>query len=495
MRVFDFWRHWNVLENPFSAEEATDDPVFLRLLSEESTHPDFAKIYGTPEHPSSAIVFGEKGSGKTALRLTMEKQYALHNESSDKQRVWVVRYDDQNAALDTFASRYKEENPLRHMRLEDHQDAMLALAVTKLVDTLMGERPELPGFSRMRRRVKRMNRRKRLGLCLLSALYDQPNSLTDQRFERLRKLARIQTMQVAEWVAAGLFALIGALLLLFGDSLEMPRWVSLAVGGIGLVGAALLVLLQGAEFFRTQTLAARLRREIKTVSHTTADLARKLRLIGRTRSAGIALPMPGDHDSRYELNRFLLAILEEFGYSGMVVLVDRVDEPAMINGDAQKMKELVWPMLNNKFLQQQHIGIKLLLPIELRYLVHRESEDFYMKARLDKQCMIDRLAWSGSALYDLANMRLKACCEKGEQSVVLSDFFDDDVVLQDVLDALGQMQQPRDAFKLLYQVVHEHCSYTPNEDPVWKIPRLTLAQVSKNQARRLNDMQRGLQPA
>ncbi|QBG46881.1 hypothetical protein EGM51_05535 [Verrucomicrobia bacterium S94] len=236
MRVFDFWRHWNVLENPFSAEEATDDPVFLRLLSEESTHPDFAKIYGTPEHPSSAIVFGEKGSGKTALRLTMEKQYALHNENSEDQRVWVVRYDDQNAALDTFASRFKEENPLRHMRLEDHQDAMLALAVTKLVDTLMGERPELPGFSGMRRSVKRMSRRKRMGLCLLAALYDQPNSLNDQRFERLRALVRIGTMQFAEWIAAALFALIGATLLLFGDTLELPRWVSLAGGGIGLGG-------------------------------------------------------------------------------------------------------------------------------------------------------------------------------------------------------------------------------------------------------------------
>lgn len=495
MRVFDFWRHWNVLENPFCAEEATDDPVFLRLLSEESTHPDFAKIYGTPEHPSSAIVFGEKGSGKTALRLTMEKQYALHNEHSENQRVWVVRYDDQNAALDTFASRFKDDNPLPHIRLEDHQDAMLAHAVTKLVDALMGERPELPGFNAARAAIKRMGSRKRLGLCLLAALYDQPSSMVEQRFERLRSLARIRTFNAAQWTMAALFALVGAMTLLFGGALDLPRWSALAIGYVGLGGAALLALLQGGEFLQTQALASRLRREIKTVGHTAAGLARKLRLLGRTRSAGIALPLPGDHDSRYELNRFLLGILSEFGYTGMVVLVDRVDEPTMVNGDAQKMKELVWPMFNNKFLQQKNIGVKLLLPIELRYLVHRESGDFYMMARLDKQCMIDRLAWSGSALYDLANMRLNACSEKSGPVPVLSDFFDDDVALQDILDALGQMQQPRDAFKLLYQIVHEHCSYTPNEKPLWTIPRLTLVQVSKEQARRLNDMQRGLRPA
>jgi len=33
------------------------------------------------------------------------------------------------------------------------------------------------------------------------------------------------------------------------------------------------------------------------------------------------------------------------------VLVDRVDEPHLINGSAELMKSLVWPMLDNKFPQ------------------------------------------------------------------------------------------------------------------------------------------------
>lgn len=495
MRVHEFWRNWNIKENPFCAEEASDDPVFLRLLSEEFTHPDFAKIYGTPDLPTSAIVFGEKGSGKTALRLTMEKHYELHNESTKTQRVWVVRYDDLNAVLDTFSGRFRDKNTLKKFRIEDHQDAMLSRAVTKLVDTLMGEGPELPGFRRKRVTLRRMSRRKRMGLCLLAALYDQSHDVVDQRFKRLRSMTRIHSFTTFEWIITAIIAIVGAIFVWFGDAFSVPSWGSKTVGIVGFVGATALLIKQIVDMTKVRWIASRLRREIRTVNHTVGDLSQRLRRVGRTKSDGITLPMPGDHDSRYELNRFLLDILGEFGYSGMVVLVDRVDEPTAINGDAQMMKELVWPLLNNKFLQQQQVGIKLLLPIELRYLVHRETEGFYMKARLDKQCMIDRLAWSGSALYDLANMRLKVCQGAEETELILRDFFADDVTAQDVIDALGLMQQPRDAFKLLYQIIHEHCSYTPNDQPVWQISRQTLVQVAKDQSRRLNDMQRGFQPA
>lgn len=499
MRIHDFWKHWQISENPFCAEEASDDPVFMRLLSEDFTHPDFAKIYGTPQFPTSAIVFGEKGSGKTALRLSMEQHYASHNERSEDGKVWVVRYDDLNASLDTFAGRFRDRKPLRRFRLEDHQDAMLSRAVTQLVDSLMGEGEPNAQFEGVKRTMRRIEKPKLLGLCLLAALYDQPGTgLFEKRFRKLRSMAKIHTPNKIEAAGTVAFLVLAAIAVWLGETLGLSPWLSSMLGWAGLGGALLLAGWLLFERTGLQWAAWRMRREIRTVAHTTNELARRLRLIGYKRSAGIPLPMPGDHDARYGLSHFLLSILEEFGYSGMVVLVDRVDEPAMINGDAQKMKELVWPLLNNKFLQQQHIGIKLLLPIELRYIVHRETEEFFMKARLDKQCMIDRLAWSGSALYDLVNMRLRVCRAQDadpESGLTLKDFFDDEVGLQDVVDALAQMQQPRDAFKLLYQVVQEHCSNAPNEQPAWKIPRLTLMQVTKMQTLRLGELQRGLQPA
>ena len=89
-------------------------------------------------------------------------------------------------------------------------------------------------------------------------------------------------------------------------------------------------------------------------------------------------------------------MLKAFGFSGIVVLVDRVDEPHLINGSLEKMKGSVWSMLDNKFLKQPGLGLKLLLPIELAGFVEQEDRDFYQRARLDKQNMIPSLEWTGA---------------------------------------------------------------------------------------------------
>ena len=110
----------------------------------------------------------------------------------------------------------------------------------------------------------------------------------------------------------------------------------------------------------------------------------------------------------------LQGLLKTLGYRGIVVLVDRVDEPHLINGSAELMKSLVWPMLDNKFLKHPGLGIKLMLPIELTRFIDREERDFYQRARLDKQNMIPSFEWSGEALYDVTNARIRACAAPGE---------------------------------------------------------------------------------
>ena len=82
MQIETFWQHWQITENPFRAEEARDDPVLRRLMEAQNTHPDFPKIYGQGDQPSSAVVFGEKGSGKTALRLQISGQLEQENLKS-----------------------------------------------------------------------------------------------------------------------------------------------------------------------------------------------------------------------------------------------------------------------------------------------------------------------------------------------------------------------------------------------------------------------------
>jgi len=157
---------------------------------------------------------------------------------------------------------------------------------------------------------------------------------------------------------------------------------------------------------------------------------------------------------------------------------------------------VVWPMLDNKFLKQDRIGLKLLLPIELRHLLRKESAQFFQEARLDKQNLIDRLEWSGTTLYDLCNARLRTCRATAETSeLTLRALFTEDVSREMIVDALDQMHQPRDAFKFLYQVIQEHCQITGDDQADYRIPRLTLDTVRRTQSQRVQDLHRGLGPA
>jgi hypothetical protein len=69
MRTQGFFEHHRIKENPFVQEDAREDLVFQRGCIDHTFHPLWDKIYGHPEAPSPAVVFGERGSGKTALRI------------------------------------------------------------------------------------------------------------------------------------------------------------------------------------------------------------------------------------------------------------------------------------------------------------------------------------------------------------------------------------------------------------------------------------------
>ena len=67
MNIEKFLQHHGLAENPFEAEEARHDAVFHRLIDTAYCHPDFAKILGRIDQPSTAVVFGEKGVGKSSI--------------------------------------------------------------------------------------------------------------------------------------------------------------------------------------------------------------------------------------------------------------------------------------------------------------------------------------------------------------------------------------------------------------------------------------------
>src|SRR5262249_40304679 len=100
MKVQQLLTHHGIKENPFGQEDAQNDQVFKRHCLAATYHPAWDKIFGSPEDPATAVVFGEKGSGKTALRLQIVCQIGRYNQEHPDQRILVVEYDDFNPFLD-----------------------------------------------------------------------------------------------------------------------------------------------------------------------------------------------------------------------------------------------------------------------------------------------------------------------------------------------------------------------------------------------------------
>ncbi len=507
MNVESFLAHHQLTQNPFGAEEARHDPVFERLADATANHPDFAKLLGRIDQPATAVAFGEKGSGKTAIRLMIGRRIDEHNRDNPKRRVLLVACDEFNALLDNLTrnARRSPEDALASVRLADHQDHIHSLAVSRLVDALLGRQRDqrepvrLPEHVTPRNLTRVLSHQARVELAVLAALYDQPHAgSATGRFGQLRHRLGLRWRVPMAWRVKLALALTVVALGLAAAAWvwEAPEpWLLPAlIAGVTL--AVLAWLFWGVKWLRLWWLARRVRREMPAVKRSAAELRQ---MLGDLRTTYLARqPFPIDDaadEARYQLTRRLLDVLAELEHVGMTVLVDRIDEPTLISGDADKMKALIWPVFDNKFLQQEGLGVKLLLPIELRHLLHRESGAFFQEARLDKQNLVDRLTWSGAILYDLCSARLQACLAEGAEPITLLDLFESEVTQDLIVDALDQMHQPRDAFKFVYSVIQEHCRGAPEGAGRFKIPRLTLESVRKAQSQRVQELYRGFSPA
>ena len=482
MKIQDFLAHHRIQKNPFSEEDAQTDPVFKDYCIKSTYHPAWDKIYGNPGDPSTSIVLGEKGSGKTALRLQMQQHIEQYNRDNPHARCFVISYDDFNPFLDHFRGRIKRyrapEKVLGEFQLWDHIDAILSLAVTDLVDGLFrsrsrkGEQDDpnaIPADFR-----KRLTRHQRRDLLLLTACYD--NSLGAPQAQRWRRLrTRLHGWRLGTWWA-------------YLTGLVVTTAVATAAGYFWWTGrqawvtdwwwAYLVVALvcwlpwlsRSAERWFT---AASIHRHIRVFGREIMVLARELANMTASDLSGQPLPNKNRTDDRYRLLSKLQFILESLDFAGITVLLDRVDEPHLINGSAEAMRAMLWPLLDNKFLKQEGIGIKILLPKELSRFIDREDSDFYQRARLDKQNMVPSLDWSGEALYDLANARLAACSDR-EDPPRLMELFDETVTEGRVYEGLRALRVPRHAFRFIHRLLVAHCNRHTDADPSWRVSSDTL---------------------
>jgi hypothetical protein len=245
-------------------------------------------------------------------------------------------------------------------------------------------------------------------------------------------------------------------------------------------------------FLKWHFAARRIAGNVRVLKPHVATIRRLLMRFPNRDLDGQPLPESQRTDDRYELLAKFQGVLKSLGAGGVVVLVDRVDEPHLITGSVERMRALVWSMLDNKFLKQPGIGLKLLLPRELADYLHREDRDFYQRARLDKQNMIPSLEWTGEALYDLANARIRSCGADGKQPTLRS-LLDESITDQRLIDAFRSLRVPRHLFKFLYRLLVAHCNAHTDDKPVWQIPRETFEATLAVYSRDQDAVDRGLQ--
>ena len=386
MRLQQFLDHHGIASNPFADEDAQTDPVFKEHCIQSTYHPSWDKVYGDPSEPATSIVFGEKGSGKTALRLQIVKHVNEYNRSHPNQRLFVIEYDDFNPFLDRFRDklsirRRRQDQVLSQWKLWDHMDAILSLGVTQLVDRIL-ESPRAQGARTVdvgQLDPSLLDRNQARDLLLLAACYDQSSAETfRQRWHRLRRKLRFSTWRTKWPAAIGVLSVVAV----FGLIAGLQKWDWLASPWPYLMAAAgWLPWLARAWKWYWQ--AHGITRQLRVVNHEANPLRQVLMHFRPDEIGSQPLPNKERTDDRFELLVKFQGVLKTLGFGGVIVLVDRVDEPHLVNGSPEQMRALLWPMLDNKFLKHPGVGFKLLLPLELSYFIDREERDIYKRARLD----------------------------------------------------------------------------------------------------------------
>lgn len=492
MKVQQFLAHYGIEENPFAQEDAQTDHVFKDHCLTGTHHPAWDKIYGNPEHPSTAVVFGEKGAGKTALRIQIVGQLRQFNREHPAKQVYIVEYDDFNPFLDSFRERLfawnrKPTRVLSHWRLWDHMDAILSLAVTKLVNLVLDEgQLNEPRISQDR--VDSLSRAQRRDLLLLAALYDHTfGQPAEQRWKAVRRKLRFNSWW-SQWdLALGGLATIAvaAATVSFWPPDTTGKWL---LGGLFVAGWLPWLQRQMVLLWKSR----RVTREVRVFDHLTNTLRRILSKFERQELAGQPMPVKDRSDDRYELFMKLQSLLQTLGYGSMMVLVDRVDEPHLVNGSAERIRDLLWPLFDNKFLKHTGVGFKLLLPADVTYYLKREEKEFYERSRLDKQNLILSLEWTGESLYDVANDRIRGCVKSPGNPATIQAMFDDSIKEPELIGIFSRLRVPRHLFKFLYRLLVDHCNRFTDQNPSWKISRETLQSALAVYMRDLEAFDRGM---
>jgi len=189
-----------------------------------------------------------------------------------------------------------------------------------------------------------------------------------------------------------------------------------------------------------------------------------------------------DEDIRRQFMHRFIDLCRSMDFRQVVIIMDKVDEPSLINGHKGRMEQFVWPLWNNRILQlDPNLSFKMLLPSQLYESVRKATGDKANEARFDKQKIIYPFRWSNHQLYDMMSDRLRICRGDRHTPYPLSNLFDQTIEKEKILAVLEKLRQPRFVLNYLYRLLAEACAnqeYEPDQ-PV-RVNREVFYRVTAN---------------
>lgn len=458
-------RRWGLKQAPFAHEDADRDPL-LERVDTWAVHRSYERLLGSDGRPTSAVIFGERGSGKSALRRSVARGLAASGKSV------AVEITDVDPWLEIFQGRVAQgdsatdpTNAFAGLRRADLIDLFLSAALMRLGEVLEGD----PA------RFKRLRSSDRAQLTLLMAAYHP--DWDGGRTEQVMGLLAVQ----GQWLRRALvnsMGIVGAAACL-APLMHLAGWwplgpetiLPVAASGAGLLGflAARSVWLR----IVARRTAVRIANGMRITNPHGPLLRRVLIALPRRGANGLSQESETTEEGRYRLLRGLIQLVRKMGWSGIEFLVDRIDESNLLGSRADCMGSFIDPVLEHKLLQLDGLGLKLFLPMELTPMVRGAGPERLRRMRLDKAALVDEMRWSGQELMELADRRLAAASHG--PAVCVADLLSKDLDVIEMRDALHGLGTPRLVFSFLRDLFEDHARELPDDlprdSPEWLVSR------------------------
>ncbi len=396
--------------DPFVIVDADKDPYLDNSLVQNTSLESILNQFDTP---TPYVIFGIRGSGKSAMRIFAEKALKKYNKENPSKEILIIKYIDFNELLSekkkprkipkkvrrfVFFSRIEYQgHENREITLDDHLDNILKLGIESFMEHI-DKKIKDAGKKHVKKHFKESSHLIEKILLLIS-LYYAPND----RSKKLKKLK--ETMTLLKYKKSG-------------------KWFKKK---------------------QKKEIAEKIYLNIKGIPVSTEDA------LATVQTTGVGLydtvGVPQNTEDRFSLFRYFMEIIDRLELKGIYLLVDRVDEPTSIKGDSEGMRKLISPLLEDQLLQVKNLGVLLFLPFELA--------DLRKKYRSDRVKTTCPLQWTNLKMKELIEKRMKACSSQNNSISIHSMFSEKG---EEKADIITNLTTPRNAFRFLSILIKEHCN-------------------------------------